>query len=201
MKYNLHTLSATAFLALMGAGEAFAASGGHGHEETGSAGLPQLDPTWFASQIFWLTLTFVALYVLFANRVLPDITKTLEGRSEHIQGDLDMARDLQEEAQKVHDEYEAVLAEARQKASKLYAEIDKDIKEKTATEYAEFQDRILKDTHVAEARIAKAKKEIMDDVDSVMVKISLDAVSKITGVEPKDAKAKAVIEKLHNKAA
>ena len=82
-----------------------------------SAGLPQLDPTWFASQIFWLLIVFGALYFIFSRSILPALSTTLENRHEHIQSDLDTAERLKEEAETVQSNYEAVLVDARAKAS------------------------------------------------------------------------------------
>ena len=58
------------------------------------AGMPQLDPTYWASQAFWLILVFSVLYVSIAKFYLPKIKKNLDDRENKIKEDLDEANNL-----------------------------------------------------------------------------------------------------------
>ena len=58
------------------------------------AGMPQLDPTYWASQAFWLILTFAVLYFSVARFYLPKIKKNLDDRENKIKEDLDDANNL-----------------------------------------------------------------------------------------------------------
>src|SRR6056300_1357096 len=55
--------------------EAFAAESG---------GMPQLNPEFWISQIFWLTLTFGILYIVLSKLILPKISDNLESRKSQI---------------------------------------------------------------------------------------------------------------------
>ena len=41
-------------------------------------GMPQLNPEFWISQIFWLTLVFGTLYILLSKFILPKISNNLE---------------------------------------------------------------------------------------------------------------------------
>ena len=56
------------------------------------AGMPQLDPTYWASQIFWLILIFSILYISISKLYLPKIKDNLETRENKIKGDLESAK-------------------------------------------------------------------------------------------------------------
>ena len=58
------------------------------------AGMPQLDPTYWASQAFWLILIFSILYLSIAKFYLPKIKKNLDDRDNKIKEDLDEANNL-----------------------------------------------------------------------------------------------------------
>lgn len=176
------------------------AAGATEHHEKSSGGLPQLDPTWFASQIFWLVITFVFLYIYFSRTVLPSLSSTLENRQDLIQSDLDTAQDLKNEAEEVQASYEKILEEARIKASNLHIEIEQSISEKSAKEYNEFQDRMMKELQLSEVRISKSTKEAMDDMTSIVAEIASDAAEKIVGVSTDIKKVKTVVEDLNSKA-
>jgi len=185
------------------AGESFAAqaadaAGNGGAEKAG--GLPQLDPTWFASQLFWLALMFMFLYAIFSRNVLPNLSATLESRREHIQRDLDTAQELKQEAENVFEDYELILNGSRDKATQLYQDIDTDIREKTTAEYLDFQERLGKETKMAEAKINAAKKDAMADMNSIVADVAREAAEKIVGISTDMDKAKSVVDGLANKA-
>ena len=73
--------------------------------------LPQLDIETYASQIFWLIVTFIVLYFLVAKIAMPRIAEVLEGRQERIEDDLDKAETLKKEAYlvRVEEGYEKAL--------------------------------------------------------------------------------------------
>lgn len=165
------------------------------HGEGG--GLPQLDPTWFASQAFWLLLMFGTLYLLFSRTILPTISNTLENRHEHIQGDLDTAQRLKAEAESVHNAYEASLEKARAKASELYHEVEEDIKAKSEKQQAELRERLQSETELSEARIMKSKNEAMSEMTAIAAEIASEAAKKIVGIDTDIQSAQNVVKDLN----
>lgn len=178
-----------------------AAEGHHGaagEEHHGGGGLPQLNPKWFASQIFWLVLTFSGLYLLFSRSVLPALSNTLENRHEHVQGDLDTAQRLKTEAEKVHQAYETSLENARTQATRLYQDVEEDIKVKAEKQQADLQDRLKKETELSEARIEKSKNEAMKEMNTIAAEIASEAAKKIVGISTDINSARSVVESLTN---
>jgi len=51
-------------------------------------GMPQLNPEFWASQIFWLILIFSILYIVVWKIFLPKITDSIENRKSRIVNDL-----------------------------------------------------------------------------------------------------------------
>src|SRR4051794_40148643 len=90
----------------------------HGTTEPagGKSAMPQLDPSTYAPQLFWLLITFVLLYVLMKWLALPRVGKAIEARRERLDGDLARAAALKEQAETVLAEYERSLAPARGQA-------------------------------------------------------------------------------------
>ncbi len=177
-----------------------------GHVDTAShgaaeAGLPQLDPEWFASQIFWLLATFAFLYTVFARNILPSLSKIIEKRHEHIQSDLDKAHELKEEAEKVQAAYEEAVAEAHEKASGLFAKAEENIKKKSAKKQEEFRDKSIKDLQAAEKKIQKAKDKAMEEMHTIAAEIASQAAEKIVGISTDVKAAKTVIDNISSKKA
>lgn len=192
-----YTIPSFAF-ALIGANASFAATDGH---EEKVHGLPQMDPTWFASQLFWLGLMFVVLYLVFGRIVLPALSGTIENRRERIQSDLDQARTMKDDAQNVLEEYEKLMADAHKKASDLFSQMDQDVKRKTNNETAKIQKKAVDQIQKTENKIQGAKNKALEDMDKIAAETARLAVEKIVGVTANAKEAASIVEKLGKKAA
>lgn len=170
----------------------------HPDDEHGAAsgGLPQFDPTWFPSQIFWLAVAFAFLYLFFSKKTLPEISSVIENRRGHIQHDLETAEHLTAEAEKVQAAYELSLEGAREKASAVIHDMETSLKEQTAQTYESFRIRSENDMRAAEKRIDAAQAAMMDEMRTVAAAAAATAVQKITGLQTDTQKARTVIDGL-----
>lgn len=166
-----------------------------------SGGMPQLDPEWFASQIFWMAATFLGLYFIFARKVLPELSSIIEARRERIQDDLDKAQQLRDDAEEVHAAYEEILAEARETASGLFLKMEEEIRTNTNDRFSTFQEKATAEIKKAEQKIEKSKKEAMKDMDSIAAEVAAEAAARIVGITPDVSRAKIVIQNMNKKAA
>jgi len=195
MRSSQSFFSAVLTVAILSASDVFAAGAEYGADgKEKASGLPQMDPTWFASQIFWLVVLFAGLYFIFSTKVLPNLSSTLENRREHIQGDLDTAETLKKEAESVHNDYETILDEARAKAAKLYQDIDESIKTKSEAEYADFQDRLITETQMVETKINAAKTDAMAGMNDIAADVAKEAAEKLVGIKPTLKDTKAIVQ-------
>ena len=98
------------------------------------AGMPQLDPTYWASQAFWLILIFTVLYISIAKFYLPKIKNNLDTRENKIKDDLDDANKFKELSEAKFKEYEKILEDAKKEVIKIHIDqknlLDKDIQKK-----------------------------------------------------------------------
>ncbi|MEJ2026487.1 MAG: F0F1 ATP synthase subunit B', partial [Limibacillus sp.] len=115
--------------------------------------MPQFDPQWFASQIFWLAVIFAALYYVLNKFAIPRIGEVLEERQAKIEDDLNKAENLKAEAESVLKEYEAALAEARGKAQAELKKTQEALQAESSKRHAEFGQELAKSTKAAEERI------------------------------------------------
>ena len=78
--------------------------------------MPQLDPEFWISQIFWLTLTFGALYVFLSKIILPKISTNLELRKSLIQENIEAAEKQRESSELKLKEYEDIILKSKLEA-------------------------------------------------------------------------------------
>ena len=97
---------------------------GHGAAEAahGSGGMPQLDFSTYANQIFWLVVTLVVIYFILSRIALPRIAAVLAERQGTITNDLAAAEDLKAKAVEAETAYNQALADARAEAQRIAAE-------------------------------------------------------------------------------
>ena len=156
--------------------------------------MPQLDPTYFSTQLIWLLLTFVPLYLILRRAVLPRITEVLAARQRHIDSDLEKATSLRQEADAVLAEYEKALAEARGRAAEAIKQASDDMAAQSAQRHEAFGQELAAKTREAEGRILKAKEEALAQVTAVAGEVAASAAAKLIGVTPPAAQVEAAVK-------
>ena len=123
--------------------------------------MPQLDPTWFASQLFWLAITFITLYILMARFVLPPLQEVIARRLQTKEQDVAAAEAMKLEAQAAKADYERALSESRQKAQGLIAEVALASKAKAEQASRDLDAQVAKKLADATQKIAAKKQELI----------------------------------------
>jgi F-type H+-transporting ATPase subunit b len=156
--------------------------------------MPQLDPTHYSAQIFWLVVTFVVFYLVVARVVLPRIGSVLEDRQSRIDRDLAKAGEFKGEAEKVAAEYEAALAEGRASAQALLRKTAEQAAAVAAERHASLAQRLARDIKSAEERIAKARADAVGNLRGVAAEIAQAAVERLIGVKVDPARAATAVD-------
>ena len=163
------------------------------------AGMPQLDPKYWASQGFWLILVFTILYISIAKFYLPKIKNNLDNRENRIKDDLEDANKFKELSESKLKEYEKILENARKEVIKIHIEskntLDKDIKTKKETIEKEIEKEILK----AQKEISDLKKNSITDIQKISENIASNIIESISGDKLNENSIKAAVEDVSKK--
>lgn len=164
------------------------------HEgEAASASLPQLDPTWWPSQLFWLAFTFGVLYWLMAGRFLPSLGGAIEERRDRMADDLDQAAEFKRQAEDAETAYNKALADARAKAQSIAADTRSEVDQEIAGLQAETDEALAKQIAAAEARISQMKSDAAAKVREAAADTTRAVVEALIDEAPTDdAVAKAI---------
>ena len=152
-------------------------------ESGGGAALPQLDIDTFPTQIFWLFVTFILLYLAMSKIAIPRIEYVLEERNNRLAEDLDKAGKLKADAEEVRANYEKALADARGSAQTLIAKTKDDASAENAKAEADADAAAAVQIKEAEARNGDARSEALANVKDVVSEVVGDAVAKLIGVK------------------
>ena len=163
------------------------------------AGMPQLDPKYWASQAFWLILVFAILYISIAKFYLPKIKNNLDNRDNRIKSDLDDASKFKELSESKLRDYEKILEDARKEVVKIHLDskntLDKDIQKKKEAIEKEIEKEILK----AQKEISDLKKNSLADIQKISENIASNIIESISGDKLNESSIKATVEDISKK--
>ena len=163
------------------------------------AGMPQLDPTYWASQAFWLILTFTVLYISIAKLYLPKIKNNLDDRENKIKDDLDAANKFKDLSELKLKEYEKILENSKKEVIKIHLDsknkLDKDIQTKKDMMDKEIETEITK----AQQEINELKKNSILDIQNISKDITSSIIKSISGDELNESSIKATVEDVSKK--
>ena len=150
--------------------------------------IAQIDAT-FASQLFWLLITFGLIYFVIGRGMLPKIQSTVDMRDQRISGDLNAAEAARVAADAAEEEYRVRTEANRAEALKL----TQAAKEAAARESEQRLKAADAETNVrveaAEAQIRAASAAAMQDVETVAAEAAQDLVARLSGATVSSAQA------------
>ena len=124
--------------------------------------MPQLNPEFFVSQLFWLVVTFSFLLVFLWRISLPRISNILEKRERKINEDLTAAKELQSEAENIQDKIEQQLKQARSDASELIKSSSASFQDKAQNEITKLEKELDEKITDSSNKIEKSKNESLN---------------------------------------
>jgi len=163
------------------------------------AGMPQLDPTYWASQAFWLILTFTVLYISIAKLYLPKIKNNLDDRENKIKDDLDAANKFKDLSELKLKEYEKILENSKKEVVKIHLDsknkLDKDIQTKKDVMDKEIETEITK----AQQEINELKKNSILDIQNISKDLASNIIENISGDKLNESSIKATVAEVAKK--
>ena len=163
------------------------------------AGMPQLDPKYWASQAFWLILVFTILYIAISKFYLPKIKDNLDNRENKIKEDLENANKFKEQSEAKAKEYGVILENAKKEVSRIHFEskniLDKDIQSKKKAMEKEIEKEILK----AQKEILELKKNSISSIQTISGSIVSNIIENILGDKLNESSIKATVDDISKK--
>jgi len=158
------------------------------------AGMPQLNPEFWTSQIFWLILIFSSLYLVIWKIFLPKITYSIENRRSRIINDLDEAQKLKESAEKKLNEYNKIIEESKKEAKKIIEDSKKKLSRDIEKKKQKFNDEIEKELISAEKEIKELKKSSISNISNIAAETSAEVIKQIVNIEVNKSSVAAVVD-------
>ena len=163
------------------------------------AGMPQLNPEFWAAQIFWLILILSSLYIILWKIFLPKITDSIENRKLKVVNDLSETQKLKENAERRLTEYNQIIEKSKIEAKKILENSKKKVEDDIKNKSEVFNKEIEKELLSAENEIKHLKKTSIQNINKIAIDISSKIIKKIADTEVNVSNVTAIVEDIAKK--
>ena len=144
------------------------------------AGMPQLDPTTWFPQVFWLLITFGFLYLIVEKIVFPRLSDSIEQRNDHVSDNIDEANSIKEAQNLINANKQSLQSNFENKKK----EIDKKLEEKMKEVSKEIDD---------------FKKSAASKIGSISTEVAKELVKTVSKIDTNNASASSIVEEVSKK--
>ena len=175
------------FFSFLFSKEAFAAESG---------GMPQLNPEFWISQIFWLTLTFGILYVVLSKLILPKISNNLESRKSQILENIEAAEKQREDSEAKLEEYEEIISKSKLEAKNIFSQSREKVLKDIGAKREVLDKQIDEEISKAEQEINNLRESAPDKINMIAIETSSELIQKLIGAEVNNSSISAIVDDL-----
>ena len=155
--------------------------------------MPQLNPEFFLSQLFWLVIAFSFLLIFLWRISLPRISKVLEKRETKINNDIGEAKKIQAEAEKIQEQIDNEIMKTREENAQNIKDLNINLKNKTLDELKKIEKSLSKKINEAANLIEKNKQKSIKEIDEKVLEITKLILSKLSSNVISDEEIKKVV--------
>ena len=158
--------------------------------------MPQLNPEFFISQLFWLIISFVFLLLFLWKISLPRISSVLEKRENKINDDISQAKQLQAEAEEIQKKIDIQLQNAKSEASDLIKNTTLSFHQQTNEVLKKLDDDLSNKLEKSTETIENNKTNSLQEINNNMYEITKLILSKISRINTDEKEIKETVDNL-----
>ena len=164
-----------------------------------SGGMPQLNPEFWVSQIFWLTITFGTLYIVLSKLILPKISANLETRKSQILENIQAAEKQREESEQKIKEYNKIVQDSKMEAKNYFNQARKKILKDISLKKESLDKELNEEIRKAEFEIEELKNKAPEKINKIAIEVSKDLIQQLISVEVNNSSISAIVSDLSKK--
>ena len=162
-------------------------------------GMPQLNPEFWTSQIFWLILIFSCLYITIWKIFLPKITDSIENRKSKVIGDLNETQKLKENAEEKLEEYNKIIEDIKKEAKRINEDNKKKLEIDIKSQKQKFNEEIEKKLMSVEKEIKSLKKSSISSINKIAIEVSSEVIKQLVGTSANMSNVSTIVEDILKK--
>ena len=164
-----------------------------------SGGMPQLNPEFWISQIFWLILTFGILFIVLSKLILPKISESLEKRKSQILENISLAEKQRKESENKIKEYEKIILDVKNEAKNYFNSARQKALQEINKKKETLENEINEEIKVAENEIINLKNSSSEKIQKISITTSEDLIKQLIGIDVNSSSISAIVSDISKK--
>ena len=164
-----------------------------------SGGMPQLNPEFWISQIFWLIISFGILFIVLSKFILPKIRNNIEFRKSEILDNIETAEKQKTEAENTLKNYDELIRKSKNEAKNYFNDARKKIIEDIEKKKQALDKEINIEISKAEAEVAELVNKAPEKIQKIAIETSSDLIRQLIGEEVNNSSISAIVDDLYKK--
>jgi F-type H+-transporting ATPase subunit b len=164
-----------------------------------SGGMPQLDPEFWFSQIFWLVITFGILYLVLSKLILPKISDNLETRKSQVLENLELAEKQRNESEEKLKEFDNIILKSKIDAKNLFNESRRKLLDDINNKRQKLDEEIDKEVKIVESEIEQLKKKSPEKINKIAIETSVDLIKQLINADINNSSITAIVSDVASK--
>ena len=164
-----------------------------------SGGMPQLNPEYWLSQIFWLILAFGGMFIILSKIILPKISGNLESRKSQILENIELAEKQREESEIKVGEYEKIILNSKNEAKNYFNDARKKVLKDINGKKEHLESKINEEIKSAEKEINDLKNNSREKIHKIAIETSSGIVNHLISADLNNSSISAIVEDLSKK--
>ena len=164
-----------------------------------SGGMPQLDPEFWFSQIFWLVVTFGILYLVLSKLILPKISDNLETRKSQVLDNLELAEKQRNDSEAKLKEFDNIILKSKIEAKNLFNESRKKLLEDINKKRQNLENEIDKEVKIVEGEIEELRNKSPEKINKIAIETSSDLINQLIGANINNSSITAIVKDIASK--
>ena len=162
-------------------------------------GMPQLDPEFWVSQIFWLVITFGILFLVLSKLILPKISDNLETRKSQILDNLELAEKQRKESETKLKEFDNIILRSKIDAKNLFNDSRKKLLDDINNKRVKLEEEIDKEIKIVETEIKELRKKSPEKINKIAIETSSDLINQLIGSNVNNSSITAIVTDISSK--
>ena len=164
-----------------------------------NGGMPQLNPEFWISQIFWLTLTFGILYIVLSKLILPKISANLEMRKSQIQENVEAADKQRKSSEAKLKEYDDIILKSKLEAKNIFKDAKDNLFKEINLKKETLDKQIDAEIKKAEQEIEVLKRSAPEKINKIAIETTSELLIKLIGTEVNNSSISSIVNDLSKK--
>ena len=164
-----------------------------------SGGMPQLDPEFWFSQIFWLVITFGILYLVLSKLILPKISDNLETRKSQVLDNLELAERQRNDSEAKLKEFNNIIIKSKNDSKNLFNESRKKLLDDINNKKQKLEEEIDKEVKIVEAEIEELKNKSPEKINKIAIETSANLINQLIGANVNNSSITAIVSDIASK--